>query len=51
MITPQANVVNSDQKRYNLVGGKKTLLLLDFENRRRWSNYRNVCRKDWDWYG
>lgn len=49
MITPQGNLVTSCDHRYEVKGEKISLLYWNFRNRRRWSEYRDAIREDWDW--
>lgn len=49
MITPQGSIVTSANNEYVSKGHISDLLFIELKNRRRWSEYRDCLRTDWDW--
>lgn len=49
MIAPRGTIVTSAANEYALKGFKQDLLFVDLKNRRKWSEYLDCIRTDWNW--
>jgi MoaA/NifB/PqqE/SkfB family radical SAM enzyme/8-oxo-dGTP pyrophosphatase MutT (NUDIX family) len=49
MVTADGKLVTSSNNKYTEIPGEDRLITIELQNRRRWEEYRNGLRSDWDW--